>query len=271
MPGRIYTPEEVQQAANPVVLRWDAFQAMFFESYQQGEHVAIVGPTGGGKTTIGLSLCKLIGARKAKDGGPARVTVLCYKPKDDTLRKILPEAQWPVIKKWPPSYGEEHNIVWVRGGKTETERYRRQIAVFRLLLNQMYVEGGQTVYIPEAAHFERKPPEGLGMTGLMTEFWSSARSNNLAVVSDTQRPRWVTRSMWTEPSWIIVARPKDEEDLKEVAKLSGAKMAVLSIVPRLGPYEFLCIRDQRHSQQELYVSRVDVTRDRRDNGRRNGR
>lgn len=266
MPGRAYTPEEMRQAAEPIVLPWENFEVMFTRAYQQGEHVAIVGPTGGGKTTIGLSVCKLIGNRRAKDGRPARVTILCYKPRDDTMRQILPEREWPVIKKWPPSYGEEHCIVWVRGGATTEQRNRKQVQVFRPLLDRMYNEGGQTVYIPEAAHFERQPPDGLGMRGMMTEFWSSARSNKLAVVSDTQRPHFVTRSMWTEPSWLFVTMPEDEDDLREVAKLSGSKMAVWNIVPQLGPYEFLCIRRQRHTMRELYVSRVDVTRNKR-NGR----
>lgn len=269
MPGRTYTPEEIEQAQAPIVLRWEQFEQMFAESYEQGEHAAIVGPTGKGKTTIGLSLCRLIGQRRAQDGGQSRVTVLCYKPQDETMRQILPEPEWPIIAKWPPSYGEEHCIVWVRGGKTTEQRYRLQVRVFRPLLDRMYNEGGQTVYIPEAAHFERRPPDGLGLGGMMTEFWSSARSNKLAVISDTQRPRFVTRSMWTEPSWVFIQKPRDEDDLKEVAKLSGAKMAVLTIVPKLGPYEFLCIRDQRHTGIELYVSRVDVTRNNRNNG--NGR
>jgi energy-coupling factor transporter ATP-binding protein EcfA2 len=261
MPGRAYTLDEIQ--VQPNVLHWDEFTEMFSGSYEQGEHVAIVGPTGGGKTTIGLSICKLIGQRRTKDRRPARVTVLCYKPRDDTMRQVLPESEWPVIKKWPPGYGEEHCIVWVRGGKSSTERKHRQVAVFRPLLDTMYREGGQAVYIPEAAHFERKPPDGLGMGGMMTEFWSSARSNKLAIIADTQRPRWVTRSMWTEPSWLIICRPEDDDDLREVAKLSGEKMAVLNTVPHLGPYEFLCIRRQRHAQRELYVSRVDVTRNKR--------
>lgn len=273
MTGRAFTTQEIVEAATPIYLPWTHFERVFEESYEQGEHVSIVGPTGKGKTTIGLSVCKLIGNRRARDGRPHRVTILCYKPRDDTMRLILPEREWPVIKKWPPGYGEEHCIVWVRGGKTALDRKRKQVAVFRPLLDRMYNEGGQTVYIPEAAHFERKPPDGLGFSGMMTEFWSSARSNHLAVVSDTQRPRWVTRSMWTEPSWVFIQRPKDDEDLKEIAKLSGQKLAVLNVVPRLKPFEFLCIRDQPHSEPELYVSRVElpnVTRDNRDN-HENGR
>lgn len=225
-------------------------------AHRQGEHIAIVGPTGSGKTLVGLELCKLIGSRKGKDRRPSRVTVLAYKPRDDTMRAILPEKEWPIIKKWPPAFGQEHCIVWVRGGAA-SQAARRQRAVFVPLIDTIYQEGGQTLYIPEAAHFERKPPDGLGMSGQMTELWSSARSLKLTVISDTQRPRWVTNSMWTEPSWVIIFPPEDIEDLKRVAQLSGQYRGVFAVVPHLGDWEFLCVRRQRGHGRDLYVSKVE--------------
>jgi hypothetical protein len=259
MPGRFTAEEYNRPPPEPVVLEWPEFQVMFFEAYFQGEHIAIVGPTGSGKTALGLSLCRLIGMRPGKDGRPSRVTVLQYKPQDDTLRKILPQKEWPVLKGWPPAYGQEHNIVWPRG-KGASKSNVRQRAVFLPLLDQMYDEGGQSVYIPEAAHFERPyPNSGLGMGGTMEEFWTSARSNKVGVISDTQRPRHVTRSMWTEPSWLVIYPVEDEDDLKHVAGLSGQKMAVYSVVPKLGEHEFLCIRRQRDKgAREIYVSKVEM-------------
>lgn len=230
---------------------------MFKANHQQGEHVAIVGMNGRGKTTLGLLLCRIIGSRMGKDRRPSRVVVLAYKPRDDTMRMILPEDEWPQIKQWPPSFGQEHCIVWVRGGPPSNAA-RRQAAVFGPLLDTVYQEGGQTVYVPEASHFERKPPDGLGFSGLMTEFWTAARSNKLSMISDTQRPRWVTVSMWTEPNWLFIFNLKDELDIKRVAQLSGEPRAVWQIVPRLGTYEFLCIRRQVDAD-ELYISRADVT------------
>lgn len=252
--------EPLQQ---PVILPWLEFEDMFKGAHKQGEHVAIVGPNGSGKTLLGLKLCKVVGSRIAKDRRPSRVVVLQYKPRDDTLKEI---GDWPIIKKWPPRYGEEHCIVWPKGGPASGAS-RRHRAVFAPLLDKIYAEGGQSVYIPEAAYFERAQPAGLGMSGTMEQFWSTARSLRLTVISDTQRPRMVTILMWTEPAWLCIYRLENRDDIKRVADLSGYPNEVWAIVPRLGEHEFLCIRRQRHAgQRELYVSRVAlVTGNKRNN------
>lgn len=262
MAGRAYTPQELRNPTPPIVLQWEDFQTMFLDSHEQGEHVAIVGPTGSGKTLVGLELCKLVGSRRGREGRPSAVTVLQYKPRDDTLRLILPEEQWPIIKNWPPGYGEEHCVVWPRPTKA-SEAATRQRAVFLPLLDEMYMEGGQTVYIPEAAHFERPYNKGgrnsgLGMGATMQEFWSAARSLKLTVIADTQRPREVTRLMWSEPSWLIIFRLNDDEDVKRVAELSGDRLGVWAAHQRLGGYEFICVKRQRAAEHELYVSRADA-------------
>ncbi len=233
------------------VLRWPAFAQVFRRGHRQGEHVAIVGQTGSGKTVLGLELCKLIGARRARNGRPASVTVLATKPRDATLSKL----GWPIVRKWPPSYGQEHSIVWPRGGPP-SGRARRLAGVYRQLLDTIYHEGGQTVYIDEAAYFERPLPSGLGVAATMEEYWTSARSLKLTLIAGTQRPRHVTRSMWSEPSWVFLFPPRDRDDLKRVAELTGRSNDVLAIAPRLGGHEFLCVRQQRAGGRALYVSRV---------------
>lgn len=269
MPGRAYSLEELTPT-EPIVLPGDQFCEMFLDAHKQGEHVAICGPNGSGKTLVGLTLCKLIGSRTAEDRRPARVTVLQYKPRDDTLQVV---GDWPIIKKWPPKYGEEHCIVWPKAS-TPSQAARIQRQVFAPLLDQIYQEGRQTVYIPEAAYFERAQPNGLGLSGTMEQFWGTARSLKLTVISDTQRPRHVTLLMWTEPAWLIVFRVESRGDLKAIAEYSGREVDVYNIVPKLGEHEFLCIRRQRHAgEQEIYVSRMTVvTRNKRDSQtRRNGK
>lgn len=240
-------------ATNLEVVRWERFADLFRRKHRQGEHVAIVGQTGSGKSVLGLSLCRIIASRKAQDGRPSRVVVFATKPRDDTVSAL----GWPVIKKWPPSYGQEACIVWPRGGSPSTVA-ERQRKVFGPLLDVIYQEGGQTIYIDEAGYFEETPPNGLGLSATMQQYWTSARALKLTLIAATQRPRHVTRSMWSEPSWLFIFHPDDEDDLSRVAQLSGAKEQVLEIAPQLGGHEFLCVRRQRDAGiKRLYVSKVE--------------
>lgn len=240
------------------VIAWEDFTELFKRNHEQGEHVALVGQTGSGKSVLAFSLCEIIGSRPAKNRRPSSVVILGTKPRDDTLMTLARRKRdkWPIIKTWPPAYGQEHCIVWPRGG-TPTAETAKQRRVFGPLLGAIYQEGGQAVCIDEASEFERNAPQGLGLAPTMEKYWTAARSNKLTLIAGTQRPRHVTLYMWTEPSWVFIFSLDDELDIKRVAELSGAKQEVLEILPQLGPYECLCIRRQRgvHGKQ-LYVTKV---------------
>lgn len=229
---------------------------MFAGAHKQGEHVSIVGPTGSGKSHAMIALCQIIAKRKGRDGRPTRVVIFGTKPQDSTLSRLVASG-WPVIKKWPPSFGQEHCIVWPRGG-TPAQFLARQRKVFGPLMGVIYQEGGQTLGIDEAGYFEEPAPNGLGLKATMGQYWTSARSLKLTLIAATQRPRHVTRSMWSEPSWVVIFQPEDEDDLARVAQLSGAKEQVIELAPQLGAHEFICVRRQRgESVKRLYISKVD--------------
>ena len=125
---------------------------MFAQSHKAGEHVAIVGPNGTGKTQLGLELAVVLGERTGRNRRPAPVTILNFKPRDDTVSALQergkPTGEWQTLKKWPPAYGQEHCVVWPRGGPPSGAAKRHR-AVFVPLLDTIYAEGGQTVYIPD--------------------------------------------------------------------------------------------------------------------------
>jgi hypothetical protein len=232
-------------------VRWADLADGFRRYHRQGEHVSIVGPTGSGKTMLGLNLCMLIGSRRAKDGRPARVTVMATKPRDRTLQAL----GWPRVRDWPPAYGQEHCVVWPSAPNPETAALRKRQA-FGPIMRQIYQEGGQTVYIDEVAYFSEQPPNGLGMAATLTEYWQSARALDLTLVAGTQRPRHVPRAMWSECSWLFVFRVEDLDDLRRVAEVGG-RDRLLGAVEGLGGHEFVVVHRPRGGGRAMYVSRVE--------------
>jgi hypothetical protein len=227
-------------------------EELFRTEHRQGEHVAVVGVNGSGKSILGLEFAKIRAARMAADGLPSRVTVLATKPRDRTLEQL----GWPTLKRWPPSKGQEHVIVWPPYGDPETvvERHRR---VFRPLLRTIFVEGGQTVYFDELAYFSEREPDGLGLSSVVRQYYSLGRSNELSAIGTTQRPAHVPRAFWSESDWLAIFPLYDGDDLKRVSEIGGRSQEILAAVGELDEHEFLLIR-RRGSRFEFYVSQVEI-------------
>ena len=217
--------------------------------------MSIVGPTGSGKSVLGVCLVQLLGAKPARDRRPARVTVFATKPRDRTVAAL----KWKVIRsarEWPPGYGDEHVVVWPRVADPQHAAIRKR-ATFEPIMRAIYQEGGQTLYVDEAAYFEERPPSGLGLAPLMSEYWTSARSLDLTLIAGTQRPRNVSRAMWSEPTWLFVFRVHDLDDLRRVGEIAGDRDELEAAVRHLGGHEFICVYRPRAGERVMIASRVE--------------
>jgi hypothetical protein len=227
---------------------WREFHAEFQAAWPANvggaaEHVTLIGPTKQGKTTLALSIIKE--RARLRD---AHVVVLATKPNDPTLRGL----GWPVLREWPPGYGQRQVIFWPRFPKDVRQAAIVQRMAFDPVLADIFADGKRVVYVDEAFYMT----DVLKLESTMRQFWTQGRSNDLIVVAGTQRPRNVPREMFSECSWFFAFRTADEDELRRVGEIGGVDSKSLREVMRtLKPHEFVAVRTRTGEMVRSMVTR----------------
>lgn len=239
-------PRSIPQSVERVP--WSELSHEFYERWgwpdgkYEPEHVAVVGPTGSGKSMFQTEII----TKRAELRG-SHVVVIATKPADKTLRRI----GWPVVNKWPPPYGKhEHVIFWPKAGKPIEGVGVQRVAIGRML-NEIWRPEAHTILVfDEIAYVEQE----LRLKTIVDRYWREGRSLGFTIVAGTQRPRNVSRYMWSEPSWSVAFPPDDEDEAKRVAEIVGGRTKFTNILTNeLRPHEFL-IANRR--KKEAYISRL---------------
>lgn len=239
------TDEAAQlRAADVERTRWSVLRPYFLAHWEAGQHVAIVGPTGSGKSYLAFDILE---ARAQRRG--AHVIVLGTKRRDPTLEQLERDG-WARIPSWPPDY--EHRelrrvILWPPYRTSSTARENRPIYVHAL--DEVLEEGGWTVYLDEAAYFV----ETLRMREQLDEYWNTARSAGVTVVSSSQGVSWVPRAALTEQSWLFVFKLTDEDVRDRAAQIAGDRKRFAPVIAALRPQEFLLVQTRTG---RAHISRV---------------
>ena len=222
------TPRRVSEVdlADIRPVRWSLLRPAFLNVWEAGQHLAVLGPTGSGKTVVSIDL--LEGRAERRD---AHVVVLGSKRRDAGLT----ELGWPIIRAWPPY------------GKASTAKANKK--VFTDALDEILEEGGWTVYLDEAIYFT----EQLGLRSLLDEYWNTARSSGITVVASSQGVSWVPKAMFSQQQWLIVFRLPSEELRADAASLAGDRRRFEPAIAALHEHEFLLIRTRTG---DAYISKV---------------
>jgi energy-coupling factor transporter ATP-binding protein EcfA2 len=231
-------------------IRWSALEPDVVANMQQGEHVAVIGPTGTGKTTLALVLSEARAARRE-----SHVVILASKAKDDTLTAFARRYGWHRIREWPPDYEDRVRrrvILWpsfeAHRKETTEQRLQRQRRIFRHALDRILREGGWTVYVDEAIFFT----ETLNLRRTFDEYWHTARSSHISMIAASQGTTWVPRAMMTQQSWVFAFRPRQESVARDIADIAGDRKFE-DVLLGLRRHEFLVVETVTG---EAYVSKV---------------
>lgn len=220
---------------------WPAFLDAF--DWRQGEHISLVGPTGCGKTTLGLAIL------------PRRryVIALGTKPRDDTLDKLrrsgwLRAFDWPV----PPPRGNEARriILWPRFHRMDDATRQRDI--FDRALRGVFTQGGWCIYADELRYLAND----LKLDRLLRLLWLQGRSLSVSLVGGTQRPAWVPLEMYDQATHLFLWRDNDESNLKRISGIGGAlnPKEVRTLVSRLPLHDVLYLNTRTGRR---LITRVD--------------
>lgn len=208
----------------------------------ESEHVAVIGPTRSGKSYFLTYIAK---ARAALRG--TACTVIATKAADKTLR----DTGWPVIRDFPPSFDARNNyILWPQASQDENASLLGMHRTIKKALNSYWTpDANRLVIFDEIAFIEQE----LKLKTLINRYWRESAALGITVAATTQRPRNVSRYMWSEPAWLVSFRPPDEDEARRVAEIIGGKRLMLDSLLSLTRHQFIIIN---RNEREAFISKL---------------
>ena len=200
-------------------------------SWRQGQHVAIMGRTGRGKTMLARDLMAL----------REWVVVIAIKRADDTLA-TFPAAGYRRIDKWPPRY-EDHRVLFWAKPRNLQDQIEQRSRIARVL-NDIYENGGWAVLFDDVARMAN----ALGFKREIATMLNEARSSFASVVSCMTQPSSVTQAipseLWRQVRYHLVFYYRVGRDLDAIADITGYnKSTVKGWMDQLRPFDFLAFDD----------------------------
>lgn len=199
------------------LIPWETLRSRLESSWEPGEHVTLVGPTGSGKTHMALELLELCRYRM----------ILATKRQDplvDQLRRDgyrvtgdLKEIQWteeprrePLNRKvvyWP-TFPEKMD------GR---ERIAAQAAAMRRAMDWADKTGGWAVLVDETMWMQKT----LRLERELESMWFQGRTQGLSVLSCSQRPAHVPRLAFSSARYIFIWQTQDKRDVENLREISA--------------------------------------------------
>ena len=196
-------------------------------SWEQGQHVTLIGPTGSGKSV----LARAILPRRS------HVVWVATKPQDRIIDDLVSDG-FVVRDEWKPGDSADRIIlhpVRRRSASEDRQLAREQIG---RMLDDAYVQGGWTVVLDESRYVTGT----LNLSGKVETLWLQGRSLGVSIVSGSQRPRHVPLEAYSQASHLFIWRTKDRQDLKRLAEFSGEVDPGILAAAVAGLPDHACVR-----------------------------
>lgn len=205
---------------------WDVFVRSEL-IWRQGEHFALIGPTGQGKTTMLLNLLPL----------HQFVTVFGTKPADDTMDRLV-KSGYMKMRHWRALSARDvpRRVVWPNARRLNSVAHQKE--VFSDAFERIYREGAWTVVIDELWYFTNI----LNLEQYVKLYLLQARSLGISLFAATQRPANVPLEVYDQSTHLMFWRDNDRRNLDRLSEINSRDAALVrEIVRNLDNYQVLYV------------------------------
>ena len=225
---------ELADARRAIAAEWETvFMPWFRGAWEPGQHVALIGPTGEGKSTFAGGILD------------HRKWVLALDPKGED--ETLSATGYKRLTRWPPPSRERDRIAegkparFIIGGPVRTrQEMDKHARLMREAVEGCRAEGGWTIYADEFQLLADRRMYGLDKE--IEALLISARSRGTSVVTAFQAPAWVPKAGTRQATFVVMWPTRDRNMVKTVAEAMGRPWKELgAAVDELPPYHVLVI------------------------------
>lgn len=206
-------------AADYVALPFEDFLEDFATRWEPGQHIALVGPTGVGKTTLAAHLLKQRNYVLALDpkGGDSTLATL----EKSGFRKV---SQWPLPKKILREIqeGKPAQLILTHPWRTAADE-PKLVSLLERGIDGAFEMGGWTLYIDE---LQMAADRRMGKLGASIErCLIAARDRGVSVVTSFQRPANVPRTASDQATYLVVWYTRDRDVVHRLSEMMGRDRA----------------------------------------------
>lgn len=189
---------------------WSVFLAEL--DWKFGEHFAMIGPTGQGKTTMLLNILPV----------HPYVAVFATKPRDKSMDLLL-RTGYMKLDRWLQLDPKTHprRVLWPDASHVNSEPEQQR--VFKDAFAKIYREGAWTLAIDELWYIINV----LKLDQEVRIFLLQARALDISLVCATQRPAYVPLEVYDQSTHLMFWRDNDEANLKRIGGLASSSSSLI--------------------------------------------
>src|SRR4051812_24611451 len=181
--------------------------------WNQGQHVLITGPTGGGKTALARHVLQ----QRMDRGGHVIVAVGKLGEDETIINDYKGFTRWTKWQKRPKVW-EKHILLWPDTDKVKNIIGKRTLQknVFAEAFDELSNIGKYTLQIDEGLY--TCSPTFLNMSDEVAMMHQMGRSSGLTIMTLAQRPAHLPLVTYTSASHVFAGRMREDADRKRLAE-----------------------------------------------------